>query len=174
LTYHQPPTANNDNYDLLTEANRIKTQPTIDVVCRWVEGHQVEHYDNRHRDKYGLLNDAMDKLAKWYLKETKDRNSPSQQIVLDHEWSVWIDNRKITGDTLNTVWKHIQETEMSVACSRQKTWQRNTPQSPRSTVYLHYCRRLEGHHVWTKELAYKNESKTRTSWVEYAQMGVLD
>jgi hypothetical protein len=26
----------------------------------------------------------------------------------------------------------------------------------------------------TKEMAYKNESETRTSWVEYAQMGVLD
>jgi hypothetical protein len=55
----------------------------------------------------------MDKLAKQYWKETKDRNSPPQRIVSDHEWSVWINNRKITGDTLNTVRKHIQETEVS-------------------------------------------------------------
>jgi hypothetical protein len=42
MTYHQPPTANNDNYDLLTEVHRIKTQPTIEVVYWWVEGHQAE------------------------------------------------------------------------------------------------------------------------------------
>jgi hypothetical protein len=46
-------------------------------------------------------------------QETKDGNSPPQQIVSDHEWSVWINNSKITGDTLNRVQKHIQETEMS-------------------------------------------------------------
>jgi hypothetical protein len=113
LTYHQSPTANNDNYDLLTEVDRIKTEPTIDVVYQWVEGHHPERYDNRPLDKYGLLKDAMDKLAKQYCEETKDSNSPPQQIVSDHEWSVWINNRKITGDTLNTVRKHIQETEMS-------------------------------------------------------------
>jgi hypothetical protein len=45
MTYHQPPTANNDNYDLLTEVHRIKTQPTIEVVYQWVEGHQAECYD---------------------------------------------------------------------------------------------------------------------------------
>jgi hypothetical protein len=103
LTYHQPPTANNDNYDLLTEAYWLKTQPTLDVVFRWVEGHQGERYENQQMDKHSLLNDAMDKLANQYREETEDRNSPPQQIVSDHEWSVWINNRKITGDTLNTV-----------------------------------------------------------------------
>jgi hypothetical protein len=29
-----------------TEMYRIKTQPTIDVVYRWVEGHQAERYGN--------------------------------------------------------------------------------------------------------------------------------
>jgi hypothetical protein len=32
LTYHRPPTANNDNYDLLTEAHKIKSKLTLDVV----------------------------------------------------------------------------------------------------------------------------------------------
>jgi hypothetical protein len=113
LTFHRPPTANNDNYDLLTEAYWLKTQPTLDVVFRWVEGHQAERHDNQQLDKHGLLNDTMDKLANQYREEAKDRNSSPQQIVSDHEWSVWINNRKIMGDTLNTVRKHIQETEMS-------------------------------------------------------------
>jgi hypothetical protein len=55
----------------------------------------------------------MDKLAKQYWDETKDMNSPPQQIISDREWSVWINNRKITGDTLSIVRRHIQETEMS-------------------------------------------------------------
>jgi hypothetical protein len=44
------------------------------------------------------------------------------------------------------------------------------------TAYQHHshCRRLEGHHAWTKEIAYKNESEIHASWEEYAQMGVLD
>jgi hypothetical protein len=41
LTYHRPPTANNDNYDLLTKAYKIKTKATIDTVYQWVEGHQA-------------------------------------------------------------------------------------------------------------------------------------
>jgi hypothetical protein len=43
-------TANNDNLDLLTEVNNIKTKPTIDVVYQWVEGHQVERYGNQDLD----------------------------------------------------------------------------------------------------------------------------
>jgi hypothetical protein len=81
LTYHQMPTANNDNYDLLTEVNNIKTKPTINVVYQWVEGHQVERYGNQQLDKYGLLNNAIDKLAKQYWDKTKDMISPPQQII---------------------------------------------------------------------------------------------
>jgi len=77
------------------------------------EGHQAERYNNQQLDKKGLLNDTMDKLANQYREETKDRNSPPQQIVSDNEWSIRINNRYITGDNLNTVRKHIQETEMS-------------------------------------------------------------
>jgi hypothetical protein len=40
-------------------------------------------------------------------------NLPQQQIISDQEWSIWIADQKITGDTLNTVRRHIQETEMS-------------------------------------------------------------
>jgi hypothetical protein len=48
--------------------------------------------------------DAMDNLARQYWEETKDMNSPPRQIISNQEWSVWINNRKITGDTtLNTV-----------------------------------------------------------------------
>jgi hypothetical protein len=113
LTYHQLPTANNDNYDLLTQAYKIKTKATIDTVYQWVEGHQADRYGTKKLDKYGLLNDAMDKLAKQYWEATKNMNLPPQQIISDQEWSIWIANRKITGDTLNTVRRHIQETEMS-------------------------------------------------------------
>jgi hypothetical protein len=103
LTYHRPPTANNDNYDLLTQAYKIKTKATIDTVYRWVEGHQAERYGTHQLDKYSLLNDAMDKLAKQYWEATKNMNSPPQQIISDQEWSIWIAIRKITGDTLNRV-----------------------------------------------------------------------
>jgi hypothetical protein len=78
-----------------------------------VEGHQADKYGTQQLDKYGLLNDAMDKLANQYRKETKHMNLPPQHIISDHEWSIWIANQKITGDTLNTVRRHIQETEMS-------------------------------------------------------------
>jgi hypothetical protein len=52
-------------------------------------------------------------LANKYREETKHRNLTPQQIISDQEWSIWIADRKITGDTLNTVRRHIQETEMS-------------------------------------------------------------
>jgi hypothetical protein len=106
LTYHRPPTANNDSYDLLTQAYKIKTKATIDTVYQWVEGHQADRYDNQQLHKYGLLNDKMDKLANQYWEETKHRNLPLQQIISDQEWSIWIADRKITGDTLNTVRQH--------------------------------------------------------------------
>jgi hypothetical protein len=80
LTYHRPPTANNDNYDRLTQAYKIKTKATIDIVYQWVEGHQADQYGNQQLDKYGLLNDEMDKLANQYREETKHMNLPPQQI----------------------------------------------------------------------------------------------
>jgi hypothetical protein len=55
----------------------------------------------------------MDKLANRYREQTKHLNLPLQQIISDQEWTIWIANQKITGDTLNTVRQHIQETEMS-------------------------------------------------------------
>jgi hypothetical protein len=114
LTYHRPPTANNDNCDLLTQAYKVKTKATIDIVYQLVEGHQADRYGNQQVDKYGLLNDAMDKLAKQYREETKHHmNLSPQQIISDQEWSIWIADQKITGDTLNTVRRPIQETEMS-------------------------------------------------------------
>jgi hypothetical protein len=112
LTHHRPPTANNDNYNLLTQAYKIKTKTTINTVYRWVKGHQADRYGTQQLDKYGLLNDAMDKLANQYREETKHMNLPPQQIISDQE-CIWIVNRKITGDTLNTVRQHIQETVMS-------------------------------------------------------------
>jgi hypothetical protein len=110
LTYHRPPTANNDNYDLLTQAYKIKTKATIDIVYQWVEGHQADQYGNQQLDKYDLLNDEMDKLANQYREETRHMNLTPQQIISDQEWSIWIAGQKITGDTLNTVRRHIQET----------------------------------------------------------------
>jgi hypothetical protein len=45
-----------------------------------VEGHQADQYGNQQLDKYGLLNDEMDKLANQYREETKHMNLPPQQI----------------------------------------------------------------------------------------------
>jgi hypothetical protein len=70
LTYHGPPTASNDNNNLLTEAYKIKIIPSINVVYQWVEGHQVKCYGNQHLHKYSLLNNEMDKLANQYWDET--------------------------------------------------------------------------------------------------------
>jgi hypothetical protein len=113
LTHHRLPTANNDTYDLLTQAFKIKTKATIDTVFQWVEGHHADPYGTQKLDKYGILKNTMDKLAKQYWEATKNMNLPPQQIFSDHKWSIWIANRKITGDTLNIVRRHIEETEMS-------------------------------------------------------------
>jgi hypothetical protein len=78
-----------------------------------------------------LLNDEMDKLARQYWEETKDMNSPSQQIVSNQEWSAWINKRKITGDTLKTVQQHIQETEISAWLAAD----RKNGQEPRLSLH---------------------------------------
>jgi hypothetical protein len=44
------------------------------MVYQLVEVHQAECYGNKQLNKYGLLNDEMDKLAKQYWEETKDMN----------------------------------------------------------------------------------------------------
>jgi hypothetical protein len=75
-----------------------------------VEGHQADRYGDQQLDKYGLLNNEMDKLTNQYREETKHINLPTQHIISDQEWSIWIADRKITGDTLNTVRQPIQET----------------------------------------------------------------
>jgi hypothetical protein len=51
------------------------------VVYQGIERHQVERHDNQQLDKYGLLNNAIDKLAKQYWDKTKDMISPPQQII---------------------------------------------------------------------------------------------
>jgi hypothetical protein len=81
-------------------------------VCRLYEPF-LNSYGNQQLDKYGLLNDEMDKLANQYREETRHMNLTPQQIISDQEWSIWIADQKITGDTLNTVTRHIQETEIS-------------------------------------------------------------
>jgi hypothetical protein len=45
----------------------------------------------------------MDKLANQHREETRHMNLTPQQIISDQEWSIWIADKKITGDTLNTV-----------------------------------------------------------------------
>ena len=40
-------------------------------------------------------------------------NDPPQQVASDQEWSIWIANKKVTGNTLNAVRGHIQTSEMS-------------------------------------------------------------
>jgi hypothetical protein len=66
------------------------TKATVDAVYQWVEGHQADRYGNQQLDKYGLLNDKMDKLANQYREETKHINLPPQQIISDQEGSLWI------------------------------------------------------------------------------------
>jgi hypothetical protein len=78
-----------------------------------VEGHQADRYGNQQLDKYGLLNDEMDKLANQYQEEIKHMNLTPQHIISDQEWIIWIVDQKITGYTLNTVRQRLQETEMS-------------------------------------------------------------
>jgi hypothetical protein len=90
-----------------------RLRPKQQWTYQWVEGHQADRYGDQQLDKYGLLNDAMDKLANQYREETKCMDLPPQQIISDQEWSIWLANRKITADTLNTVRLRIQETEMS-------------------------------------------------------------
>jgi hypothetical protein len=68
----------------------------MDIVYQWVEGHQVDQYGDQQLDKYGLLNDAMDKLANQYREETKHHmNLSPRQIISDQEWSIWIADQKI-------------------------------------------------------------------------------
>jgi hypothetical protein len=87
LTHYRPPTANNDNYNLLTQAYKIKTKATIDTEYQCVEGHQADRYGTKKLDNYGLLNDKMDKLPNQYREETKHMNLPPQQMISDQEWS---------------------------------------------------------------------------------------
>jgi hypothetical protein len=48
-------------------------------VYQWQEGHQADRYGNQQLDKYGLLNDKMDKLANQYREETRHMNLTPQQ-----------------------------------------------------------------------------------------------
>jgi hypothetical protein len=52
-------------------------------VYQWEEGDQADQYGTQQLDKYGLLNNAMDKLANQYQEETKHMNLPPQQIISD-------------------------------------------------------------------------------------------
>jgi hypothetical protein len=110
------------------QADQCNTDATIDTVYQWVEGHQADRHANQQLDKYSLVNHEMDKLANQYREETKHMNLQTSQPVpgrnkahepvtttdyFSQEWGIWIAEQKITGDTLNTVRQHIQETEMS-------------------------------------------------------------
>jgi hypothetical protein len=68
-----------------------------------VEGHQADRYGDQQLDKYGLLNDEMDKLANQYREETRHMNLTPQQNISDQEWRIWIADQKTTGDTLTSI-----------------------------------------------------------------------
>jgi hypothetical protein len=91
-------------------------------------------------------------------------NSPPQQIISDQEWSVWINNWKITGDTLNIVGKHIQETAMSEWLAAP----RKHGSEPRLNLTQ---QQLINPTAIIDSWKDKNESEIYTSWKEYAQWG---
>jgi hypothetical protein len=104
-------------------------------------------------------------------------NLTPQQNISDQEWSIWIADRKITGDTLNTVRRHIQETEMSKwLAAPRKNWERTKTQPYASATYQHQGnhRLVEGHLAWTEKMADRNESEICTRREKHAPMGVLD
>jgi hypothetical protein len=72
----------------------------------------VEYYDNSKLDKYSLLNDAMDKLAKQYWEETNDMNSPP---TMNGAYGLTIEKSQ---ETLST---HPRNSDEQMAGSRQKT-----------------------------------------------------
>jgi hypothetical protein len=119
LTYHHPPTANNDNYDLLNKAYKIKSKPTLNGIYKWVEGHQNDRYRNKTPDNYALLNEDMDNLAKQYWEERRELTQPPHRSFQTGNGAYGLTIRKPQG--ILSMLSNIQESEMSEWLATDRT-----------------------------------------------------
>jgi hypothetical protein len=116
-------------------AYRLRQELRITISYVWVEGHQREKYGSAHQlHKHALLNDEMDKAAKAHWSSTFPPSEHQQRISSD-EWSIFIQNRKLTGNVLNGTHDSIQEKDL-VQWLTQPTTTKPIPRVPLHHLHL--------------------------------------
>jgi hypothetical protein len=103
--------------ELRLSVQNLQIQGNLNRLLQTIEdGTVYSGMDDSHKDGHGTVafriqNDLGDQITGCNI--TKAHEPATATDISDQEWSIWIADRKITGDTLNTVRQHIQETEMS-------------------------------------------------------------
>jgi hypothetical protein len=76
-------------------AYQLRHEIRITTTYQWVEGHQKErHGQHVDLDKHGMLNDLLDKEAKWYWERTNTRRS-RYTATASTEWKVTLNVKRI-------------------------------------------------------------------------------
>jgi hypothetical protein len=96
LVYESAPSPTKDHFEMISAIRTMKQALPITSLYCHVEGHQKEKYPKRELDKWAILNDKMDSLAKafWNMQERQTHHSP-QQDVAPNEWTIRIHDKKI-------------------------------------------------------------------------------
>jgi hypothetical protein len=96
LVYGSSPSPTQDHFEMISAIKTMKQALPITSLYHHIEGHQKEKYPRRKLDKWAILNDKMDSLAKafWTTQERRAHHSPQQDVAFN-EWTIRINDKKI-------------------------------------------------------------------------------
>ena len=125
ITQSHFPNPNQNDYDILQAIFRLKDKLNIQVSYKHVEGHQATKYPEQTLDKWALLNEEMDSLAKSYLSYSASY-PPLKQQIDDQEWAVSITDHKICKQFKQQLAFHLRAQQI------KQFWTQSVRAHPRS------------------------------------------
>jgi hypothetical protein len=96
-------------FDLLAAIRKVQRISPIHYLFRPVKGHQDD--TGQDLDHWAELNILMDAKAKQFLRKATD--SPRYQSLQYDPWTIWIHNKKVTGNLSSVIYSLVHDEEAS-------------------------------------------------------------
>jgi len=96
-------------FDLLAAIKKVQRTSPIHYLFRHIKGHQDD--TGQDLDHWAELNILMDAKAKQFLRKATD--SPRYQSLQYDPWTIWIHNKKVTGNLSSVIYSLVHDEEAS-------------------------------------------------------------
>ena len=116
IEWNHFPSPSNDHFDILQCIHLIRQDLHIKVRYYYVEAHQHKRY-RYLGDKWAILNDKMDALAKSALEAA---SVPVDLPIHDKEWSIVLPSGKVCRRFKKTLRRYIEGTRLEAHWARSK------------------------------------------------------